>query len=153
MLKIRQSRDRLIFNMEIPIPGKDGLLLRGGPDLSFVLLYDTAWQLCPAGWVCLHSSGLRPPCSLVDPSAQDSSIGPPCRVPVAQKWQEFSEAAILVRVNPLRAKFFWGNIKIYLHFMSFLRIDMTQVLKILKSKTRTYIYYIVNIMAADVLAT
>ena len=33
--------------------------------------------------------------------------------------------------NPLRAKFFRGNINIYLHFVSFLHIDMTQVLKIL----------------------
>ena len=31
MLKIRRSRDRLIFNMGIPIPGKDGLILRRGP--------------------------------------------------------------------------------------------------------------------------
>ena len=29
------------------------------------------------------------------------------------------------------AKFFWGNINIYLHFMSFLHIDLTQVLKTL----------------------
>ena len=36
-----------------------------------------------------------------------------------------------VLINPLRAKFFRGNINIYLHFGSFLRIDMTQVLKIL----------------------
>ena len=50
-------------------------------------------------------------------------------------------------LNPLRAKFFRGNINIYLHFMSLLHIDMTQVLKILP------LYYIVNIMAADVLAT
>ena len=35
------------------------------------------------------------------------------------------------RVNPLRAKFFRGSINIYLHFMSFLHIDLTQVLKIL----------------------
>ena len=27
--------------------------------------------------------------------------------------------------------FFWGNINTYLHFMSFLHIDLTQVLKIL----------------------
>ena len=33
--------------------------------------------------------------------------------------------------NPLRAKFFRLNINMYLHFMSFLHIDMTQVLKIL----------------------
>ena len=36
MLKIRQSHDRLIFNMEIPIPGKDGLyiglIVNGGLD-------------------------------------------------------------------------------------------------------------------------
>ena len=43
-------------------------------------------------------------------------------------------------INPLRAKFFWGNINIYLHFMSFLHIDWTQVLKILPqvSKGPTY---------------
>ena len=34
-------------------------------------------------------------------------------------------------INPLRAKFFRGNINIYLHFMSLLHIDMTHVLKIL----------------------
>ena len=34
-------------------------------------------------------------------------------------------------VNPLRAKFFWGNINIYLHFVSFLHIDLAQVLKTL----------------------
>ena len=35
------------------------------------------------------------------------------------------------KVNPLRAKFFRGNINIYLHFISLLHIDMAQVLKIL----------------------
>ena len=34
-------------------------------------------------------------------------------------------------LNPLHAKFFRGNINIYLHFMSLLHIDMTHVLKIL----------------------
>ena len=32
--------------------------------------------------------------------------------------------------NPLRAKFFIGNINIYLHFMLLLNIDMTHVVKI-----------------------
>ena len=36
-----------------------------------------------------------------------------------------------VILTPLRAKFFRGNINIYLHFMSLLHIDMTQVRKIL----------------------
>ena len=31
MLKIRRSRDRLIFNMGISIPGKDGLYIETGP--------------------------------------------------------------------------------------------------------------------------
>ena len=34
-------------------------------------------------------------------------------------------------INPLRVKFFRGNKNIYLHFMSFLHIDMTQVVEIL----------------------
>ena len=34
-------------------------------------------------------------------------------------------------INPLCAKYFRGNINIYLYFMSFLHIDLTQVLKIL----------------------
>ena len=33
----------------------------------------------------------------------------------------------IIVVNPLRAKFFRGNIKIHLHFVSFLHIDTTQV--------------------------
>ena len=31
VLKVRQSHDRLIFNMGIPIPGKDGLYFETGP--------------------------------------------------------------------------------------------------------------------------
>ena len=34
------------------------------------------------------------------------------------------------RINPLRAKFFRGNINIYLHFMSFLHTNKTQVVEI-----------------------
>ena len=34
-------------------------------------------------------------------------------------------------LNPLRAKFFRGSINIYLHFVSFLHIDTTQVVEIL----------------------
>ena len=33
----------------------------------------------------------------------------------------------IIVINPLRAKFFRGNINIYLHFVSFLHIDTTQV--------------------------
>ena len=34
ILKIRQSNDHLIFNMEIPIPGKTVFILRQGPGLT-----------------------------------------------------------------------------------------------------------------------
>ena len=34
-------------------------------------------------------------------------------------------------INPLRAKFFRGNMNIYLHFVSFLHIGTTQVVEIL----------------------
>ena len=34
-------------------------------------------------------------------------------------------------INPLRAKLFGGNINIYLHFVSFLHTDTTQVVEIL----------------------
>ena len=34
-------------------------------------------------------------------------------------------------INPLRAKFFRESINIYLHFVSYLHIDMTQVVEIL----------------------
>ena len=39
--------------------------------------------------------------------------------------------ALLSCINPLCAKFFRGNINIYLHFVSLLHIDIAQVLKIL----------------------
>ena len=57
-------------------------------------------------------------------------------------------------INPLCAKFFRGDINIYLHFVSLVHIGMTQVLKNpFLSKRRTYISYIFNIMVADVLVT
>ena len=38
---------------------------------------------------------------------------------------------LVICINPLRAKFFRGNINIHLHFVSFLHIDPTQVVEIL----------------------
>ena len=57
-------------------------------------------------------------------------------------------------INPLRAKFFRVNINISLHFVSFLHIDTTQVVEIFPQiRQEPTLFYIVNIMAADVLAT
>ena len=46
MLKIRRSRDRLIFNMGIHIPGKDGLYIEKGPRFHCTTKYESfvAWQ-------------------------------------------------------------------------------------------------------------
>ena len=60
---------------------------------------------------------------------------------------------LLIQINPLRAIFFRVNINMYLHFMSFLRTNKTGSWNSFSSKTRTCLYYIINIMAADVLAT
>ena len=35
-------------------------------------------------------------------------------------------------INPLRAKFFRDNLNTYLHFVSFLHIDTTKVVEIIK---------------------
>ena len=81
------------------------------------------------------------------------------RHPVRVTWQTLDDVwqgyqGHLEQFNPLRAKFFRGNINIYLYCVSFLYTDTTQVVEILPQITQvTYIVYIVNIMAADVLAT
>ena len=62
MLKIRRSRDRLIFNMGIPIPGKDGLYNEMGAQLYMQLActvhYQKPLQLLIFGFsiksVCLY---------------------------------------------------------------------------------------------------
>ena len=53
MLKIRRSRDRVIFTMGIPIPGKTVSILRRGPDpLSKYVL---KWSIDPKEEI--HSCG------------------------------------------------------------------------------------------------
>ena len=44
---------------------------------------------------------------------------------------KYDVLSIHISVNPLRAKFFRRIINIYLHFVSFLLIDTTQVVEIL----------------------
>ena len=38
---------------------------------------------------------------------------------------------MVISINPLHATFFKGNMNIYLHFMSLVNINMTQVIEIL----------------------
>ena len=45
------------------------------------------------------------------------------------------------RVNPLRVKFFRGSINIYLHFVSFLYIDTTQVVETLPQVRQDPTYF------------
>ena len=53
----------------------------------------------------------------------------PCHDPYKSMNQHYTSQQL--EINPLRAKFFRGNINIYLHFVSFLHIDMTHVVEIL----------------------
>ena len=48
---------------------------------------------------------------------------------------------IALYINPLHAKFSRGNIKIYLHFVSFLHIDKAQVVEILPQIRQEPTYY------------
>ena len=57
-----------------------------------------------------------------------------------------------VQINPLRAEFFIENINMYLQLISFLHTDIWHDTDSSSScKTRTYLFYIVNVMDADVL--
>ena len=47
MLKIRRSHDRLIFNMGIPIPGKDGLYIEAGPRLNGFPSWNAILEVAP----------------------------------------------------------------------------------------------------------
>ena len=89
--------------------------------------------------------------------------------PIVQREQQFVPYKLVERqdggvgiqvgevriVDPQRVKLFRGNKNINLYFMSFLHIDMTQLVEILPQVRQgpTYLFYIVNIMVADVLAT
>ena len=69
-------------------------------------------------------------------------------------WFNTSHSSTL---NPLRAKFLGKNIiNIYLHLMSFLHTSKTQVVEIppwVRQGPAYSTYRVINIMAADVLAT
>ena len=55
---------------------------------------------------------------------------------------------LVYSVNPLRAHFVRGNVNIYLHLIH----SYTQIAP-MWFKTRTYLFYIVNIMGVDAHAT
>ena len=55
--------------------------------------------------------------------------------------QVLTISAMETLLNPLRAKLFRGNINIYLHFMSLLNIDMTQVHNALPQVRPTPTYF------------
>ena len=65
MLKIRRSRDRLIFNMVIPLPGKDGLYIETGasppqyPYMIYPLQYAHGFVVPRALWLCYHSKPIH----------------------------------------------------------------------------------------------
>ena len=59
-----------------------------------------------------------------------------------------------ITLQPCRAEFIFGNLKIFLHFLSFLSAEMVQVLETHpQGRQGPYCVYIVNTMVADDLAT
>ena len=48
-----------------------------------------------------------------------------------KQWPQLEEAFLLMKFIPVSAKFFSGNKNVYQASMSFLHIDMTQVVEIL----------------------
>ena len=104
----------------------------------------------PGGIVYPHLRIVGSRCAKINLQAETFISSPSCWPSVT-----FSSAIFLITIfNPLCAKFFRGNININLHFMSFLHTNKTQVVEIpSSSNTRTCLFYIINIMAADVLAT
>ena len=59
----------------------------------------------------------------------------------AQHWTIRLVLAVMRYINPLRARFFRGNINIYSHFVSFLHIDTMQVFEILPQIRQEPTYY------------
>ena len=60
-------------------------------------------------------------------------------------WKLSDSSSAASPFNPLRAKFFRGNLNIYLYFISLLHIDMTQVLKILPQVRSGLTYFTLSI--------
>ena len=81
------------------------------------------WTQDPPKPSIQHTDDLTQVCSISILNVQE--IPQTCtKLPL--KWKLWES-----HLNPLHAKFFRGNINIYLHFVSFIHIDMTQVLTIL----------------------
>ena len=73
MLKVRRSRDLLIFNMETTIPGKDGLYVETAPWLCFPILpWRLAMSLIHARYIGITPIGCNPQvsqlCYILQPS-------------------------------------------------------------------------------------
>ena len=54
MLKIRRSHDRLIFNMRIPIPGKDDLYIETGPSTLALELLQSSTKPLICNWSIIY---------------------------------------------------------------------------------------------------
>ena len=95
----------------------------------FVLLQHKIWS--KYGYWTVSFIRRRAPCYGGIWFISQCLISAPSAAYMRQRTKSALVQIMLEYFNPLRAKFFWGNINIYLHFMSVLHIDSTQVLKIL----------------------
>ena len=77
MLKIGRSHDRLIFNMGIPIPRKDGLYIKMGPFLKSVFSWCCWWpsqEICQD--ICNYQDDLKSVTLFQESTAQQCSRPP-----------------------------------------------------------------------------
>ena len=137
MLKIRRPLGRLIFNMGIAIPGKTVFLIETAP-----------WS--PATMV-IDSVGLMASCP---PLVRISTT---CAISVSRYQLNMLTCFVFLHTvqhtNSLCAIFFSRNVNMYLQFLSFLHWHNTGCWNPFLCKTWTYLFYIVNIMGVDNLAT
>ena len=84
---------------------------------------------CKPIWTAIHYASNTRADSRLAPSHWETSL--PSNAVSHWLGANLESALKYHHINPLRAKFFRGNINIYLHFVSFLHIDTTQVVEVL----------------------
>ena len=100
----------------------------------------TSFELLPSKWIFIHHD-------------DKFWVWPEQTITKQYHVFQYFEKRVTSLINPLRAKFFRGNIKIYLHYVISSHWYNAGNWDPPSNRTRTYLFYIVNIVAADVLAT
>ena len=87
---------------------------------------ENVYMLIPISSMCIHMGPVDNELALVQLMDQQLTSDKTLPETIMMLFDDTN----LSQVNPLRAKFLRENINIYLHFMSFLHTDKTQVVEI-----------------------